>query len=272
MLFGTGELLNCWYSFRHTFCKREGENWSLQLGVFIPVLKKKDGKSGTENIHSKVELITELKPGARPTQKKSMEYVAYCDGSIISYQIKSTQLYNCSRGGRRHLKLFWRKKIGMPSYNAHQFLQLSSSQIVLQVHIPTLKAHLFASSNLSSSVPSSYVRHKKIKKQAYEERLHEVEHATSVPTVFTITGGRGKLASAFYKQIAFMLAEKISKPYASRKAYIHCRLSFALLKANVMCMHGSCSLCSACDNFRTPQWWLLQGQTSGGVLLKTAIS
>ena len=107
----------------------------------------------------------------------------------------------------------------------------------------------FASSNLSSSVPSSYVQHEKIKKRAYEKCLREVEHATFVPAVFTTTGGMGKCASAFYKQIALLLAEKISEPYASAIAYIRCWLSFALLRASVMCMHDSRSLCSARDEF-----------------------
>ena len=47
----------------------------------------------------------------------------------------------------------------------------------------------FASSNLSSSVPSSYVQREKIKKRAYEERLRKLEHAPLVPAVFTTTGG-----------------------------------------------------------------------------------
>ena len=46
-----------------------------------------------------------------------------------------------------------------------------------------------------------------------------------------------------------LLAEKISEPYALTIAYIHCRFSFALLRASVMCMRGSRSLCSARDEF-----------------------
>ena len=109
----------------------------------------------------------------------------------------------------------------------------------------------FASSNLSSSVPSSYmyVQHEKLKKRAYEECLCKVEHATFVPAVFTTTGEMGKCASAFYNRIASLLAKKISEPYASTIAYIRCRLSFAVLRASVMRMRGSRSLCSARDEF-----------------------
>ena len=38
-----------------------------------PHSRRKGGRSGAENIHSKVELIIELKQGTRPTQKMSME-------------------------------------------------------------------------------------------------------------------------------------------------------------------------------------------------------
>ena len=44
-------------------------------------------------------------------------------------------------------------------------------------------------------------------------------------------------------------AEKIGELYVSTIAYIFCRLSFALLRTSVMCMHGSRSLCSARDEF-----------------------
>ena len=55
----------------------------------------------------------------------------------------------------------------------------------------------FASSNLTSLVPSSYIQLEKIKKIAYDNGLCEVEYATFVSAVFTATGKMGKCASAF---------------------------------------------------------------------------
>ena len=75
-----------------------------------------------------------------------------------------------------------------------------------------------------------------------------MEHATFVLAVFTTTGGMGKCASAFYKWIASLLAEKISEPYASTIAYIRCH-SVLLYSGRVVCMRGCRSLCSARDEF-----------------------
>ena len=87
------------------------------------------------------------------TNSKDEHGVAYCDGSRVSYQIKSTQLYNCSRGGRRRLKPEVKncskrrnapgsRKLGCQATMHTKLLQLSSGQMVLEVQIPTLKTHL----------------------------------------------------------------------------------------------------------------------------------
>ena len=49
-----------------------------------PRFQRKDGRSGTENTHSKVELTTELKPGTRPTQRKSMELLTVMAAEFLT--------------------------------------------------------------------------------------------------------------------------------------------------------------------------------------------
>jgi len=41
----------------------------------------------------------------KQTNSNEEHGVAYSNGSKITYHIKSTQLYNCNRGGRRQLKV-----------------------------------------------------------------------------------------------------------------------------------------------------------------------
>ena len=100
----------------------------------------------------------------------------------------------------------------------------------------------FASSNQSSSISATYVRHEKAKKRSYEERLREIEHASFVPLVFSTTGGMGKQSASLYKRIASLIAEKSGEPYSVVMSFIRCRLSFALLRASVMCLRGSRSV------------------------------
>ncbi|XP_065177350.1 uncharacterized protein LOC135808131 [Sycon ciliatum] len=96
----------------------------------------------------------------------------------------------------------------------------------------------FASSNQSSSISATYVRQEKAKKRSYEERLREIEHASFVPLVFSTTGGMGKQSASLYKRIASLIAEKSGEPYSVVMSFIRCRLSFALLRASVMCLRG----------------------------------
>ena len=68
----------------------------------------------------------------KQTNSKEEHGVAYSNGRKMTYHIKSTQLYNCNRGGRRHLKPevsnclkrrnapSWITEIGMPGYHANK--------------------------------------------------------------------------------------------------------------------------------------------------------
>ena len=47
----------------------------------------------------------------------------------------------------------------------------------------------------------------------YEERVRNVEQASSVPVVMSASGGLGKAASALYAKVAALLAAKKSEQY-----------------------------------------------------------
>ena len=76
--------------------------------------------------------------------------VSYCEENKVDYQIKSTQLYNCNRGGRRHLKpevhncakrrnAAGSRKLGCQATMHTKFLQMNSGEEVLDVQIHNLK-------------------------------------------------------------------------------------------------------------------------------------
>ena len=77
------------------------------------------------------------------------------------------------------------------------------------------------------------------KRRTYEQRVRDVEIASFTPLVFAATGGAGPAAANTFKRIAGLLSEKWSLPYSAVISWIRCRLSFALIRASIMCLRGS---------------------------------
>ena len=63
-------------------------------------------------------------------------------------------------------------------------------------------------SNRQGSLSSVYRKHEQEKRREYDQRVHEVEHATFTPLVLSTTGGMGRATTTFYKRLASMVAEK----------------------------------------------------------------
>ena len=97
----------------------------------------------------------------------------------------------------------------------------------------------FAPSNRRSSLASSYRYHESLKKRHYEQRIREVEHSSFTPLVFSLTGGLGPAAMAFYKRLASQLSEKWKQSYSSTIGWLRCRIAFSLLRSSIMCLRGS---------------------------------
>ena len=96
-----------------------------------------------------------------------------------------------------------------------------------------------APSNHTSSSAACYRRHEQAKRNQYEERIREVEHASFTPLVFTTSGGASPLTSTFLKHLASKLAEKRDVAYSTTIGWLRARLSFSLLRSAVMCIRGS---------------------------------
>ena len=54
-------------------------------------------------------------------------------------------------------------------------------------------------SNRKYPLPATYRNHEKEKKRQYEQRIHEIEHSSYCPLVFSLTEGLAPAATAFYK-------------------------------------------------------------------------
>ena len=56
--------------------------------------------------------------------------------------------------------------------------------------------------------------------------------------MFSASGGYGKSASAFFKRVASMLADKRKEPFSSLLAFIRSRVSFSLVRASNASLRG----------------------------------
>ena len=96
-----------------------------------------------------------------------------------------------------------------------------------------------APSNRNSNLASCYRTHERLKKNSYEQRIREVEHASFMPLVFSVTGGLGNEAKTFYKRLASLLASQWDNLYSSTMAWLRCRLTFSLLTSSIRCIRGA---------------------------------
>ncbi len=81
--------------------------------------------------------------------------------------------------------------------------------------------------------------HERLKKNCYEQRVLEIEHASFTPLVFSASGGMENESKTFYKRLATLLASKWDNPYSSTLSWLHCRLSFSLLRSAIQCIRGA---------------------------------
>lgn len=86
---------------------------------------------------------------------------------------------------------------------------------------------------------SSYRKREKLKKQAYEQKIGEVECASFTPLVLSAIGGMEKEANSFYKGLASLLASKWDQP-----SWLQCHLTFSLFLSAIQCIRGAHSGCS----------------------------
>ena len=84
-----------------------------------------------------------------------------------------------------------------------------------------------------------YRRQEQLKRNAYEERVRQVEKASFVPLVFTTSGSASPAATVVLKRLAARLAEARDLSYSTVMGWLRCRLSFCLLRCAVMCFRGS---------------------------------
>ena len=90
-------------------------------------------------------------------------------------------------------------------------------------------------SNKSTSLVSIYKRHERENKQAYGQRVREVEYASFSPLVFSSTGSLGRETTCIFKR----LASKWYQPYSITLNWMRISFSFT----DHQCLRGARSKC-----------------------------
>ena len=99
--------------------------------------------------------------------------------------------------------------------------------------------NLQSPSNRNQTPSACYRKHKREKKQAYTQRILEVEHSSFTPLVFSATGGMGREATCFYKCLATMLTQKWDYSYSTTLCWLRCRLTFSLIRSAIQSLRGA---------------------------------
>ena len=96
-----------------------------------------------------------------------------------------------------------------------------------------------APSNSSSSLSATIKKHENIKRQAYGQRIREVEHASFTPIVMSATGGLAHETTVFYKHLASLLSAKWGDEYSVVLGWLRCCVGFSLLRSAIQCIRGA---------------------------------
>ena len=86
---------------------------------------------------------------------------------------------------------------------------------------------------------SPWCMHSKRKRRKYEQSVREVELGSVTPLVFSTSGGMAKSTTVAYKWLAFPLSQKSDQPYSLVMGWLHCHLSFSLLRSAIACIQGA---------------------------------
>ena len=102
----------------------------------------------------------------------------------------------------------------------------------------------FAPSNMATSLPACYRKHKNImiKNRAYGQCIREIEHASFTPVILSATGGLAHEATFFYKRLASLLAQKWGDEYSTVMGWLRCSLSFSLLHSAILLLDTTSQL------------------------------
>ena len=118
----------------------------------------------------------------------------------------------------------------------------------------------FARSHINTNLEAVFRQNEVLKKKEYAERVIRVEHGTFTPIVLSAYGGYGLETSKFISTLINKVAEKHDQNVSEVAKYIRTKLSFHLVRSQVLCIRGSRTLRAPCINVGEME--IVQGQSS----------
>ena len=100
----------------------------------------------------------------------------------------------------------------------------------------------FAKTHLSTKLSTVFSSNEERKKREYNERVIRIEHGTFTPIVTSAYGGYGRETSRFLSVLIEKVAEKHDMHTSIVANYIRTKLSFEIVRSQVLCIRGSRTL------------------------------
>ena len=100
----------------------------------------------------------------------------------------------------------------------------------------------FARTHLSTKLETVFKQQEASKKNQYNERVIQIEHGTFTPIVTSAYGGYGRETNRFLSALINKVAEKHDMHMSVVANYIRTKLSFEIVRSQVLCIRGSRSL------------------------------
>ena len=186
-----------------------GQNFNVthamncKKGGFV-IIRHNELRDFEANLLNKVCNDVEIEPRLQPLEGEQMT-ASTIDGDEARLDIRA-------RG-------FWR-----PGQSAYFDVRVTNTDSESVRHMPLRKI---------------YEKHEKEKKRHYNDRVMNIEHGTFTPLVFSVNGGIGPECLVFHKHLADKIAAKNRDRYELVLTWIRCKLFFLVLKASLLCLHGS---------------------------------
>ena len=100
----------------------------------------------------------------------------------------------------------------------------------------------FAKTHLSTKLSTVFTTNEASKKREYNDRVIRIEHGTFTPIVTSAYGGYGRETSKFLSVLIDKVAEKHDMHTSIVANYIRTKLSFEIVRSQVLCIRGSRTL------------------------------
>ena len=97
----------------------------------------------------------------------------------------------------------------------------------------------FAKTHFNTKLESAFDRNETSKKSEYNERVINIEHGSFTPVVLSAYGGFGRETSRFISALISKISERHDLQLSSVANYIRTKISFELVRSQVMCIRGS---------------------------------